>query len=207
MTRALGVNANALRLALIDLYPENEFVTYNYGDPSTNILTLPDRLTEPVTIDGSGLPPVLAQGFELIIIESFAYNPPSELTLEEGVSRHHKVLDEVISKIIAEKPNVYIALMATIAPSEIDFAVGSRDLSPEVRKQWVDERVSYIKTHIEYAHKNNIPLIDVYEKSLLDGMANPVYINEDNIHPSDEGVELIAQTIAEFIYENEVFPY
>ncbi len=82
---ALGVNANDLRLKLLAHYPNNEFVNYNYGFGSTNILTLPARLTTETTYKNSTFPPILKQGFDLIIIESFAYTPLSEYSLTEGL--------------------------------------------------------------------------------------------------------------------------
>ena len=40
------------------------------------------------------------------------------------------------------------------------------NLSPEQRKEWANERTAYIKNHIEYARSHNIPLINIFEKSL-----------------------------------------
>jgi len=46
IVNSLGLNANALREDLLKYYPDSEFVTYNYGYPSTNILSLYQRLTK-----------------------------------------------------------------------------------------------------------------------------------------------------------------
>ena len=82
MTDALGVNANQLRLDLISYYPTHEFVNYNYGFGSTNILSILDRLNTGSTYLGKTYPPILTQGFDLTIIESFAYNPLSQFPPE-----------------------------------------------------------------------------------------------------------------------------
>lgn len=208
MVQALGTNANILRENLIKLYPSNEFVNYNYGFGSTNMLSLDKRLNTETEYEGSKFPSILSQGFDLIIIESFAYNPLSEYPLAEGLMVYESALDQNIKQIIKARPDSVVALMTPISPNKESFAKFSRDLSPEVRKEWVNERVAYINKLIEYANKNNIPLINVYERSLTpDGDGDLKYINpNDYIHPSPEGIELMAKTISEFIYENNIFP-
>lgn len=204
----MGKNANQLRLDLIDLYPEHEFVNYNYGFGATNILSVPERLNTQTTYLGETFPPINEQIFDLIIFESFAYNPLSELPLSKGLQKQTEILDSSIKEIIKNHPNSVVAIMTPIAPSEEFFGKGLLDLTPEVRKQWVAERVAYIKNAIDFAEKNNIPLINVYEKSLMvDGKVNLKYFNRGNyIHPSAEGMNL-CQTIAGYIYQNNIFPY
>jgi lysophospholipase L1-like esterase len=208
MVAALGLNAQALRLRLKELYPDHEFVNYNYGFSATSIETLPERLTKNVSYNGQDFPAILSQGFDLIIIESFAYNPLSQLAEGEGITRHIQVLDESIRQIIKEHPEAVLAILVTIAPSKTLFATGVYDLSPEERIQWAEERISYIEAVIEYAEEKQIPLINVYEKSLTpSGDGDLRYINQDDyIHPSNEGVDLISKTIAEFIFTNRFFP-
>lgn len=205
---ALGKNANQLREDLIVNYPTHEFVNYNYGFGSTNILTVPDRLEKPTTYLGETFPPINEQGFDLIIFESFAYNPLSQYPLAEGLKKQTEILDLSIKAVIKKHPSSVVAIMVPIAPSEEFFAKGVIDLTIEARKQWVEERVAYIKNAIEFAQKNNIPLINVYEKSLTeDGKADLKFINpSDYIHPSKEGIKLISKTIADYILENHIFP-
>ncbi len=160
---ALGKNANQLREDLIAVYPAHEFVNYNYGFGSTNILTVPDRLEKTTTYLGETFPPINEQIFDLIIFESFAYNPLSEYPLAEGLKKQTETLDMSIKAVIKKHPGSVVAIMVPIAPSEEFFAKGVLNLTPEVRKQWVEERVAYIKNAIEFAEKNNIPLINVYE--------------------------------------------
>lgn len=205
---ALGKSANQLRLDTIADYPQHEFVNYNYGFGSTNILTVPDRLNKQTTYLGETFPAINDQPFDLIIFESFAYNPLSELPLAEGLKKQTEILDSSIKAVIQKHPNSVVAIMTPIAPSEEFFAKGTVDLTPEVRKQWVDERIAYIKNAIAFAEKNNVPLINVYGKSLTpDGKADLKYINpQDYIHPSAEGVKLISKTIADYIFQNHIFP-
>lgn len=208
MTEALGTNADGLRLKQISNYPNSEFVNYNYGFGSTNILSLNERLLYETTYLGTKFPPILEQGFDLIIIESFAYNPLSEFSIEDGLKNYEAALDGAVKQIIRAKPNSVLALMTPVAPNKENFAKYSRDLTQEVRLKWVEERESYIKKLIEYANKNHIPLIDVYAASQDEnGNGNLKYIDSsDFIHPSKEGVGLIEQSIADFIFENKIFP-
>lgn len=208
MVDALGPNAPLLRQHLIELYPNHEFVNYNYGFGATSIETLPKRLTSNTTYKGQNFPAILSQGFDLIIIESFAYNPLEQSVAEEGLAKHRKILDESIREIIKTRPNSVVALMVTIAPNKSHFAQGVYDLSTKERIRWANERISYIESTIEFAKENNIPLINVYEKSLtLEGTGNLKYINPDDyIHPSAEGVDLISKTIADFTFANKIFP-
>lgn len=100
---ALGPNANTLRLELIKRYPDSEFVIYNYGYGATNILSLIDRLTKTTINAGQEYLSILSQGFELIIIESFGYNPLSELSLSEGLAKQTHVLEESTQLILQKK--------------------------------------------------------------------------------------------------------
>jgi len=208
MIAALGKNANQLRLDLIAIYPAHEFVNYNYGFGSTNILTVPDRLEKQTTYLGETFPPINDQTFDLIIFESFAYNPLSQYPLSEGLMIQARTLEVSVKSVIDKHPGSVVAIMVPIAPSEESFAKGVYDLTPEDRKQWVMERVAYINNAVDFAQKNNIPLINVYQKSLTtDGKADLKYINpRDFIHPSKEGIRLISKTIADFIYQNRIFP-
>lgn len=205
---SLGPNAQLLRQHLIELYPEHEFVNYNYGFGATNIETLPQRLTVSTEYKGQNYPSILSQGFDLIIIESFAYNPLPQNIAGEGLRKHIKFLDESIKLIIKAKSNSVVAIMTPIAPSKKLFAKGVYNLTTEERVRWAEERISYIEGAVKYAKENSIPLINIYEKTLTPGgEGNLKYINPDDyIHPSHEGVDLISKTIAEFIFKNKIFP-
>ena len=205
---SLGPNAEALRQHLIKLYPEHEFVNYNYGFGATSIETLPDRLRKETEYQGQKFQSILSQGFDLIIIESFAYNPLSQKNDGEGLSKHIQILDESIKKIIKERPESVVAIMTPIAPSKTYFASGVYDLSSEERTKWAEERILYIEGVTKYAKENKIPLINVYEKSLTSERdVDLKYVNKDDyIHPSATGIDLITETIANYIYDNKIFP-
>lgn len=205
---SLGVNANALRLKLISYYPNNEFVNYNYGFPATNIESLPDRLHNQTHNQLGNFEPILDVKVDLIIIDSFGYNPLSNLPLEKGLAKQTEILDSSIREIISKNPGTAVAIFAPFSPNKKMFAKGVYDLSLAERQKWAEERIAYIKNAIDFANTNHIPLINVYEKSLTpEGDGNLKYIaTHDYIHPSKDGVQLMADTIAEFIYKNKIFP-
>ncbi len=208
MTEALGMNADGLRQNLISHYPQSEFVNYNYGYASTNILSLNDRLTKTTEHNNEKRQSILSQGFDLVILESFAYNPLSEYALGDGLKKYEEELDKNVRLILKEKPNVYLVLLTPIAPNKENYAKYTYNLAPNERLKWAAEREEYIKTFVAYAQKNNIPLIDVYAVSKDDkGDGDLKYIDpHDFIHPSKEGVKLIEKTISDFIYQKRIFP-
>jgi len=197
ITNSLGENANKLRLDLIRYYPGHEFVNYNYGYSSTNIESLPGRLDS-----------ILDKDLDLVVIESFGYNPLSQYPLEKGLQIQKDILDKSVREIIQKKPDAVIVFMTPIALNRETFGKGVLNLTQEQRDQWVNERIAYIKNHVDFAKEKGIPIIDVYQKSLnKEGDGDLKYINpSDHIHPSDEGIKLISQSIADFIFQNKIFP-
>jgi hypothetical protein len=205
MTEALGENFDFLRLNLAKYYPKKVFGLFNYGFGSTNILSIQDRLDKSSTYTGKDFPAILDRYFDIILIESSGTNPLSEFSLAEGLQKQTTALDIMVAKIADTHPNSLIIFIATIAPSQF-YGKGVVDLSPEMRIQWANERRAYIENHISYAKKHNIPLINVYEKTLdKNGVTITKYLNTGNyIHPSVRGVTLISQMIADYLYQNNI---
>ncbi|MFA5025316.1 MAG: SGNH/GDSL hydrolase family protein [Candidatus Shapirobacteria bacterium] len=205
MTEALGENFDFLRLNLAKYYPKKVFGLFNYGFGSTNILSIQDRLDNSTTYLGKDFPAILDRYFDIILIESSGTNPLSEFPLAVGLQKQTNALDIMVAKIADTHPNSLIVFIATIAPSQL-YGKGVVDLSPEMRIQWANERRAYIENHINYAKRHNIPLINVYEKTLdKNGVAITKYVNTGNyIHPSVKGVNLISQTIADYLYQNKI---
>jgi len=204
---SLGPNANVLREDLIGYYPDSEFVTYNYGYPSTNILSLYQRLTEDTVGNGERNEAVFELSFELIIIESFGNNPLSEYPLAEGLKKQDEELERSVTAILSQKPNAALAFLTPIAFNPVNYAKSTRDLSAEERKKWVDERTAYVNNHKKFAEEKGIPVIDVYAASLKsDGVVDGSYISDDFVHPSEKGIALISKSIADYIFANKIFP-
>jgi lysophospholipase L1-like esterase len=206
MTESLGENFDALRVDLKKYYPNKVFGLFNYGFGSTNILSTEERLNFETTYQGKTLPAILGRQFDVVLIESFGNNPLSEYPLEDGLQKQTAALDHMVAEIVDTHPSSLIVFVATIAPSQAYYGKGAVDLSVVVRNRWANERRAYIENHINYAVKHNIPLINVYEKSIdKDGLTMIKYLNKSNyIHPSNEGVNLISQMIADYFYKNSV---
>lgn len=205
MTEALGENFDFLRLDLAKYYPKTVFGLFNYGFGSTNILSTQNRLDNSTTYLGKNFPAVLDRYFDIILIESSGTNPLSEFPLALGLQKQSAALDTMVAKIADTHPNSLIIFIATIAPSKF-YGKGVVDLSPQMRIQWANERRAYIENHISFAKRHNIPLINVYEKTLdKNGITITKYINTgNNIHPSVKGVTLISQSIADYLYQNKI---
>ena len=203
MFEILG-NFDELKSYLKNYYPNKKFLLLNYGFGSTNILSVEERLEKETFHIDRKYQAINDINFDLILIESFGHNPLSEYPLEEGLKRQTEALDKIVAIISQKHPKSTIVFVATIAPNSKRYGEGVNNLSPEQRKEWANERTAYIKNHIEYARSHNIPLINIFEKSLKDGDGNIDYIDTtDFIHPSPSGVYLISEEIAKFIFENK----
>ncbi len=207
MTETLG-NSVELRKFLSDYYPKKTFEVLNYGFGSTNILSAMDRITKE-TEHGRKFRPIADIDYQLILLESFGENPLSQYKLEEGLQHQTEELDKIVSKLKETNPKGKIVFVATISPNKVIFAKNQVDLSPQKRAEWVNERIAYTKNHIAYANAQSIPVINIFEKSLLkNGDGNSDYISTDDyIHPSPTGIIFISQELADFIYNNSIFPH
>jgi len=205
MTEALGENFDSLRLDLTKYYPKKVFGLFNYGFGSSNILSIKDRLNHDTVYQGKNFPAILGRYFDIILIESSGNNPLSEFPLDQGLQKQTAALDQMVAQLTDTHPHSLIIFIATVAPSSL-YGKGVVNLSPQVRIQWANERRAYIENHISYAKKHNIPLINVYEKTLdKNGLAINKYINPSTyIHPSSAGVNLISQMIADYLYQNHI---
>lgn len=204
MTEKLG-NSDEIRAYLKKDYPNKTFEVLNYGFGSTNILSVEERLQKE-TFYGRAFRPILDIAFDLILIESFGNNPLSEFPQDVGLKKQTEALDKIVASIKKENPTAKIVFVATISPNKKQFGQGQVDLTSEVREKWTEERIAYTKNHIKYANDHQIPLINIFEKSLnKDGDGNLDYISSiDYIHPSPNGVYFISEQITKFIYENQI---
>lgn len=201
MTEYLG-NFDELRSYLKKYYPTKKFLLLNYGFGSTNILSVQNRLEKDSSHSGRLFQAINNIPFDLIIIESFGHNPLSDHPFEEGLGLQTKALDKIVSTITQKHPKSSIIFMVTIAPSRERYGEGVVNLTTDKREQWADERIAYIKNHIAYAKTHNIPIVNIFEKSLdKNGSGNIDLVNtNDFIHPSPTGIYFISEEIAKFLY-------
>lgn len=212
MTHALGPHGGEFYENINEKYKSHKtgILIDNYASGSTNILSINKAMTTKTIYWDSTFEPLLSRAFDLILIESFGYNPLSQFPIEEGLKKHNETLDETMKTLIKTHPEARIAFVATIAPNKSKF---SQPISPnttlEERKKLAEEREAYIKNHIQYAEDHNIPVINIYEKSITPaGEGNLEYINPDDyIHPSAVGVEFIGRELANYIYDTNLIPH
>jgi lysophospholipase L1-like esterase len=203
MTAALGPHGGTFNEFINRLYKQGDkgILVDNYAVGGKSILQLMEMMQTKTTFWDSTFEPLLSRDFDLILIESFGYNPLSQFPLEEGLKKHNEMLDEAMKTLVAKRPHSAVVFVATIAPSKRYYATVTNPLQAE-------ERMTYIRNHIAYAESHAIPLVNVFEKSLkADGDGKLAYINpNDYIHPSFAGVDFIGHEIADYIYGNNILP-
>ena len=214
MTAALGPHGGGLSDYMNSLYKitaqdPQRIIIDNYAKPS-DIQAVNDELTQKTTINEYTFGPLLSEDFDLILVESYGYNPLSQFGIQGGLKQQNLALDALMKTLIITHPHAAIVFVATIAPNIENYAKQTQpNESAEDRAKLAEERISYIKNHIQYAVSHNIPLVNIYQKSLTEnGDGNMIYINPtDDIHPSFVGVDFIGHEIGNFIYDNKILPH
>jgi lysophospholipase L1-like esterase len=213
MTEVLGPHGGKLNEYINTLYQSTpghqRIVIDNYAKGSTNLLGLQDVMKQKLVVGDAVLDPLLSRKFDLILVESYGYNPLSQLGIEGGIKKQTELLDQLMWTLTETHPNSVIVFVATIAPNRANYSLKvNPNTTVAQRTEQANERIAYIKNHIEYAKSHKIPLINIFEKSLTEqGDGNLTYINpNDSIHPSFAGVDFVSHEIANFIYDNQIFP-
>jgi hypothetical protein len=204
MTDTLGPDAIPLRDALKNIYPKTNFTIINNGVGGTNSDYGLLRVTQSYNYLGNHIPSLISTNPDLVIIESFGYNP---FSYDIGALDHEWLtLDAIVKTIKHDLPETKIMMASTIAPNSNVFGDGAAGL--KFSHQDKVERTTNIKKYLEnalrYAKSQNIPAADAYHPS-LDASANGKieYINPgDHIHYSDTGREFYCQILARTIIEN-----
>lgn len=209
MTHAFGPRGGVFNELLSQEYPGIFFEISNYAQANQSILLLPTRLHESVQADHDLLLSPIIEGHpDVIIIESFGYNPLSQFGLKDGLKKQEEVLTEIMTTLTNRFPNTIIMFLAVIAPDKKTY--GQKVTHSDADGRWLqaEERIEYITNHRDYALTHNIPLINVYQESLDEqGDGNIKYINpDDNIHPSAEGLIFMGKIMTKRIREENIFP-
>lgn len=204
MTHAFGPRGGVFNEILNKAVPGVFFEISNYAEANQSVLLLPERLKVPVQADHDLLlVPILEGKPDIIIIESFGYNPLSQLGLEEGLKKQEEVLTEVMTTLTNKFPDTVIMFLVTIAPDKKTYGMNVTQSSADARWAQAEERIEYIANHINYANDHGISVVNAYEASLdTTGDGDTKYINpDDNIHPSAEGLSLMGRIMSERIIE------
>lgn len=206
MIETLRSGVPDLKKKLISYYPNTAFTILNDGVGSTTIDSGIDRLTKDYVVNAKKIPSVVSQQPDLVIVESFAYNP---YTLDEGaLTRHWLALARIVDIIKQELPDSRMLLAATITPNAKTFGDGAPFISYSDNEK--HEKVMTIKAFLDntvrFARSENIPLANAYNPSVMrDGNGNWTYISPtDHIHYSTKGRLFFVDTLYEAIVDQKL---
>ena len=212
MTAALGPHGGQLSEYLNQLYQSTpghqRILIDNYSQGSTNILEINHQMTTPITVGNITFDPLLSRQFDLILIESFGYNPLSQFPRPEGLDKQTQTLESTMKLLIKQHPQSAIVFVATIAPNKETYAENEAVGQLADRIAEAEERIAFIQNHMAFAKAHTIPLIDMFDPSLTpSGDGNLVYISaSDHIHPSFAGIDFINHQIGDFIFNSKILP-
>ena len=204
MIDTLGSDLRLVHDELVRVYPEGTFTLLNYGVGGENIVSGLERVTRDTVYLGVGRPALISTHPDIVVIESFAYNP---FAFDIGALEQHWLsLSYIIDALKSNLPETKIVLAATIAPNSKVFGDGAPSLAFSLQDKL--ERTETIKRYLEntirFAKSEGIPLADSYHPSVdSTGEGKLLYINPgDHIHYSDLGRQLFARTVVDAIVSN-----
>lgn len=208
MIDTLGPIGAGLSGRLNTIYPNATFTIINHGVGAENIDSGFRRLTNGYSYLGLGKNSVISEKPDVVIVESFGYNPYPTADINEALTRHWLRLADIMDTIHRELPGTKIVLAATIAPNATVFGDGAPGISfsPQGKEEKVSEIKKYIENTIAFAKSQELPLADVYHPSLdKEGNGKLNYINPgDHIHYSESGRALFSQIVASTIIANRL---
>lgn len=206
MIDTLGPEAGGLANKLHATYPSTTFTIINHGVGAENIDSGLKRLTNGYTYLGNSRPSVVSQKPDVIIIESFGYNPYS---YDEGaLTKHWLQLSAIVDVIKQQLPETKIMIAATIAPNWNVFGDGAPfvNFNAESKKKKVETIKSYIDNAVKFAKSQHLPLADAFHPTMdSSGNGKLGYINGgDHIHYSDSGRSYMASILTNAIVANKL---
>ncbi len=200
----MGETGEYLQKSLKTKYPETEFLIYNYGKGATTVKDGLESFDKEFKYGIRNYPAVPDLKPDIIIVGSYANNPPNPYDR----NWHWLTYTQLIQKVQKVTPNVYI--LAEVAPLRAKYGDGPNGVN------WEDDYATIHSGHVIELMENviglakalNVPLIDAYTPSLdkdskngKEGKKEDISVS-DGIHPSQDGHEFIAKTIAESIKLN-----
>lgn len=207
MTDLMGPNLPYLKTALQKYYPQVQFNLLNYGVGAENIEKGLKRIKKEYTYQGRHYPALVSINPDIVVIESFAYNPFRDSTGE--LDRHWSALVKIVD-FIKSNTRAKIIILATIAPTKEKFGQGPNGVNwlKDLAWQHANRIGQYLENTVRFAQSANLPLVDVYHQTLLpNGGGNLAYINPgDHIHQNEAGNKLIAKLLAEKIFQLNLIP-
>jgi len=199
MVDTLGPGVPHLAARLHTFYPGVTFQLLNYGVGGENIDSGISRLTNDYTYGGTPVPALVSQHPDIVVVESFGYNPFIDPSNE--LDRHWLALAKIVDVLRNSLPGVKIIIAATIAPNSTVFGDGVLNWNPTEKQEKVARVKRYLDNAVKFAKSQGLPLADAFHPSLdSTGNGKLLYINPgDHIHYSDAGRELFGRVVANAI--------
>ncbi|NMB56720.1 SGNH/GDSL hydrolase family protein [Candidatus Beckwithbacteria bacterium] len=192
MVDTMGTNLPYLKTSLKNYYPNYQFNLLNYGIGGETVDKGLARVNQNLNYKDRSYNAITASNANIIIIDSFAYNPMDNL------EDYKQNLQSLINQIRLNNTTVFF--LATIAPLKVDFGKGPLGINWD--KDTAYTHATKIQTQMEaaiiLAKANGLPVIDCYHQTLQsNGEGIKSYVNSsDGIHPSELGHNFIASQIA-----------
>lgn len=197
MVDTMGENLDYLQQSLKNNYPNTQFKLFNYGMGSQNVAEASGKFSQPFSYKTRNYPPINQIGADIIIVDSFAYNPLFPYDKEQYAQNLTSLVEQ------AKTTGARVYLLADIAPLKNGFGrgPGGIDWTDEAIKTQVEHIIEQLYVAIFVANSTHVPLINVFVASQIDGKyGNPTYVStNDGIHPSVAGEVLTANIIASTI--------
>ncbi len=194
MVDTMGENLDYLQKSLGARWANTTFKLYNYGIGGQNVQQGLDRFDKPFSYQTRNYLPLSALKPDIIVVGSFAYNPFSP----HDRNHHWLTLTALVNRAKENGSDIY--MLAEIAPRASGFGKGPGGINwPEnLARDQAAHIIEQLQNAVNLAKSMNIPLIDAFDKSKVNGnYGENTYINEnDGIHPSVEGHMFIADLIA-----------
>lgn len=201
MVETMGEGLEYLDKVLKEKYPAVKFKLYNYGISSQNVDEGLARFSLPFRQSNRDYSSLTHLSPDILIVGSFAYNPPFPYDSDKYKESLRKLLQEAINT----QAQVY--LFVEIAPVEKDFGKGpgGPNWPEELASAQSAQIVTNLQNAIEFSKEMpRVRLIDAYTLTAVVGkFGDGKYTDpHDNIHPSKSGQEFIAELIASKIFSS-----
>lgn len=202
MIDTLGTNPQSLISMLKSYYPTVKFNIYNYGVGSKTIEDGLNYLSVPLKYKDRNYPSLLELQPDILVVESFAYNNFGNT--QEGFNRHWQALVKITDTVKKKLPLTKLIFTNTLAPNSVVFANGSGINYTALEKLERTKTITlYLQRTASFSKAVNLPLANVYEKSLLNGDGQTSLIDtKDHIHPNSTGADFFSAILAKTIWDN-----
>lgn len=202
MVDVMGTDLPYLKKSLRKRFPNAKLELYNYGIGGENIEKGLDRIESEYNYKDRHYSALTSLGADIIIIDSFSYNPFENSANE--LDRHWTALGKMVD-IIKTKTKAKIFIMTPIAPNIYKFGQGPGGVNwpSDQAKSHAQRIMKYLQNTVSFAKSAKLTLVNSYSSTLDNGNGSQYYISShDHIHQNIQGNQLMADFLAQKIYNN-----